>query len=181
MEYWDHTMGSRDRVELRARAVEAVTGGEKKSHVARRLGVTRQTLHNWVAKHQRGGASALAARPRGRARRRVLEPWQEAQVAGAIRLLSPSTVDGRYTRWTKKAIAGFVEQRFGVRLSAWLVDSHLRRWGFGSHKEVRRAFLRRGSGGPFKEVMPRRETEPSSLPGSFHHTRACLACWKEEQ
>lgn len=142
MEYRDHPMGARDCVELRALAVQAVADGQKKSDVARRIGVTRQTLHNWVTKHRHGGAAALVAKPSGRVRREVLEPWQEKQVAGAILRLPPWTVDERYTRWTKKAIAGFVEQSFGVRLSAWLVDSHLRRWGFGSHKEARRAFMR---------------------------------------
>lgn len=141
MEYWDHTMGPRERAALRASAVQAVSAGEKKLHVARRFGITRQTLHNWVAKHRRGGTQALVAKPRGRARRRLLEPSQEAQVADAILLLSPSTVHQRFTRWTKKAIAGFIEERFGVRFSTWQVDSHLRRWGFESHKQVRRAFM----------------------------------------
>jgi len=137
VEYWDHTMGPHERVALRASAVLAVRAGEKKLHVARRFGITRQTLHNWVSKHQRGGTEALVAKPRGRARRTVLEPSQEAQIADAIRLLPPSTGHQRFTRWTKKAIAGFIEQRFGVRLSAWQVDSHLRRWGFESLKQVR--------------------------------------------
>lgn len=141
VEYWDHTMGPDERGTLRASAVLAVRNGEKKCHVARRLGITRQTLHNWLVKHHHGGAEALAAKPRGRVRHQVLEPWQEAQVADAIMLVAPSTVHCRYTRWTKNAIADFVELRFGVRLSAWQVDSHLRRWGFESHKQVRRAFL----------------------------------------
>ena len=127
MEYWDHTMGPRERVVLRTSAVQAVSRGEKKRHVAQRFGITRQTLHNWVAKHRRGGAAALAARPRGRSRRQVLEPWQEAQVAGAIRTLPPWTVNARYTRWTKRAIAEYVESSFGVSFNAWQVDRHLRR------------------------------------------------------
>ena len=65
MEYWDHTMGPQERVALRASAVQAVSNGERKCHVARRLGITRQTLHNWVARHQSGGTAALAAKPRG--------------------------------------------------------------------------------------------------------------------
>lgn len=126
MEYWDQTMGPRERVALRASAVQAVSRGEKKRHVAQRFGITRQTLHNWVARHRSGGTAALAARPRGRSCRQVLEPWQEAQVAGAIRMLPPWTVNPRYTRWTKKAIAEYVELRFGVAFNAWQVDSHLR-------------------------------------------------------
>ena len=141
MEYWDHTMGPQDRAALRASAVQAVRNGEKKRHVAQRLGITRQTLHNWVAKHRRGGAAALVAKPRGRVRRQVLEPWQEGQVASAITLLPPSMVNESYTRWTKKAIAEYIEMRFGTRLSTWQVDNHLRRWGFESHKQVRRAFM----------------------------------------
>ena len=141
MEYWDHTMGPQDRASLRASAVQAVRNGEKKRHVAQRLGITRQTLHNWVAKHRRGGAAALVAKPRGRVRRQVLEPWQEDQVANAIMLLPPSTVSESYTRWTKKAIAEYIEMLFGTRLSTWQVDNHLRRWGFESHKQVRRAFM----------------------------------------
>jgi len=31
--------------------------------------------------------------------------------------------------------------RFGTRLSAWQVDNHLRRWGFESPKQARRAFM----------------------------------------
>jgi transposase len=42
--------------------------------------------------------------------------------------------------WTKKAIAGFVEQSFGVHLPEWIVSAYLRDWGFPSQKEVRRAF-----------------------------------------
>lgn len=142
VEYWDQTIRPQERAVLRTSAVQAVSSGEKKCHVARRLGITRQTLHNWVAKHQRGGTAALIAKPRGRTRRRVLEPWQEAQVARAIRLLSPQTVHTRYTRWTKRAIAEYVEQSFGVPFNVWQVDSHLRRWGFESHKQMRRLFMK---------------------------------------
>jgi transposase len=157
-------MGPQERVALRASAVQAVSAGEKKRHVARRFGITRQTLHNWVAKYQHGGTEALVARPRGRARRRLLEPAQEAQVADAIRLLPPSTVHEQFTRWTKKAIAGFIEQRFGVRLSAWQVDSHLRRWGYESHKQVRRAFRVNQA----RDGAPGWAPQPAALSSSSH-------------
>lgn len=130
-----------DPRELRARAVQAVLDGATKVRVARDHGISRQTLHNWVRRHRLGGPDALVARPAGRPRRAVLEPWQEWQVAEAIRKQPPWTVHPGASRWTKETVAVLVEQRFGVRLSAWQVDSHLRRWGFASHKEARRAFL----------------------------------------
>lgn len=125
----------------RARAVRAVDNGDKKLHVARRFGVTRQTLYNWLSRHRQGGVAALATRARGRIRRRVLEPWQEEQVARAIRTQPPWTVQPHTTRWTKSAVSAYVERHFGVRFSAWQVDRHLRSFGFSSQKEVRRAFM----------------------------------------
>lgn len=141
MRHEDRSARPRGEAARRARAIEAVGKGEKKLHVARRFGVTRQTLYNWLARHRAGGLEALAARPRGRSRRRVLEPWQEAQVARAIRTQPPWTVQPRSTRWTKSTIAAYVERNFGVHISPWQVDHHLRSSGFRSQKEVRRAFL----------------------------------------
>jgi transposase len=157
-------MGPHERVALRASAVQSVRNGEKKSHVARRLGITRQTLHNWVVKHRRGGTAALVAKPRGRVRRPVLEPWQEEQVADAIMLLHPSTVSERYTRWTKKAIGEYVERSFGVPFNAWQVDRHLRRWGFDSHKDVRRAFMINQSRAGEPNWSPEATTKSSAQP-----------------
>jgi hypothetical protein len=66
MYYWDSAKGSCERVALRVIAVRSVAGGERKSDVAQRFGITRQTLDAWVTKHRTGGMEALAARPRGR-------------------------------------------------------------------------------------------------------------------
>lgn len=66
MDYWDSAKGPCERVALRVIAVRSVAGGERKGDVARRLGITRQTLDTWVNKHRTGGTEALAARPRGR-------------------------------------------------------------------------------------------------------------------
>ena len=68
MYYWDSTKGSCERVALRVLAVRSVAAGERKSDVARRFGITRQTLDSWVSKHLAGGTEALAARPRGRSK-----------------------------------------------------------------------------------------------------------------
>lgn len=141
MEHRDLFAFPDERAAWRARAVQAVDDGGRKRHVARRFGISRQTLHTWMTRHRLGGPEALADRPRGRGRRRVLEPWQEAQVAHAIRTLPPRTVQARGTRWTKKAVSAYVERQFGVRFTTWQVDRHLHRWGFASHKELRRAFL----------------------------------------
>lgn len=68
MYYWDSAKGPCERIALRVMAVRSVAGGEKKSAVAQRFGITRQTLDTWLAKHREGGMEALAAKPRGRAK-----------------------------------------------------------------------------------------------------------------
>lgn len=73
MYYWDPAKGPCERIALRVRAVRSVAGGERKIDVAQRLGITRQTLDCWVNKHRTGGMEALAARPRGRKRPRVVD------------------------------------------------------------------------------------------------------------
>lgn len=125
---------------LRHAALQAVMSGEKKTRVAERLGVTRQAVHHWVRKFRAGGAANLKARPRGRRKIRPLLPWQEELVAGAILGQSPRRLNLRASAWTKKAIAAFVADRFGVELPEWIVSAYLRDWGFSSQREVRRAF-----------------------------------------
>lgn len=66
MSYWDSAKGPCERVALRVMAVRSVAGGERKSDVAQRFGITRQTLDAWLTRHRAGGMEALAARPRGR-------------------------------------------------------------------------------------------------------------------
>ena len=124
---------------LRREALQAVMNGEKKIHVAARLGVTRQAVHQWVRKYRAGGPAGLEARPRGRRKIRPLLPWQEEQVTGAILRQPPSRLNLQASSWTKRAIADFVEESFGVRLPEWIVSAYLKDWGFPSQRDVRRA------------------------------------------
>ena len=125
---------------LRREALQAVMNGEKKSRVAERFGVTRQAVHHWVRRYRAGGAAGLETRPRGRRKIRPLLPWQEEQVTGAILRRRPSGPGLQGAAWTKRAIADFVEENFGVRLPEWIVSAYLRDWGFPPQREIRRAF-----------------------------------------
>ena len=77
--------------ELRRRAVALVGEGHSQGEVARLLDVSRQSVNEWVAVYRVGGDAALAARKRGRrpGEKTVLVPWQQAQVAKAIREKNP--------------------------------------------------------------------------------------------
>jgi transposase-like protein len=70
MEHWETISSRVELAALRARAVQAVFAGEQKIRVAQRFGVTRQTLHTWVAKHRRTVTAGPDAR-RVRAQRKA--------------------------------------------------------------------------------------------------------------
>lgn len=125
---------------LRREALQAVLKGETKIRIARRLGVTRQAVHKWVRRYRAGGPASLEGKPRGRRKIRPLLPWQERLVSGAILREPPARLNAGSPSWTKRAIAEFVEESFGVRLPEWIVTAYLRDWGFSSQREVRRAF-----------------------------------------
>ena len=125
---------------LRREALQAVKDGEKISHTATRLGVTRQAVHRWIRRYRAQGPPSLETRPRGRRKIRPLLPWQEQVVAGALLHQPPARPDLQAAAWTRRAIADFVETSFGVRLPEWIVSAYLRDWGFSSQREVRRAF-----------------------------------------
>lgn len=139
---------------LRREALQAIMNGEKKTRVAERLGVTRQAVHRWVRRYRAGGPASLEARPRGRKKIRPLLPWQEEQVSGAILRQPPGGPSRQAAAWTKRAIADFVEERFGVRLQEWIVSAYLRDWGFPSQREVRRAFVDPPARPPARRVEP---------------------------
>lgn len=77
-----------------------------------------------------------------RALERDRRPTSALSPPAAILLHAPGRLNLEHACWTRKAIAGFAEQSFGVRLPEWIVTAYLRDWGFSSQKEVRRAFER---------------------------------------
>lgn len=110
--------------------------------MARLFGVSRQTVNGWVKAHQQGGGRALSSRKRGRrpGEQQALRPWQQAQIARAIRDKNPDQLKLAFFLWTREAARDLIERRFGVRLSLVAVGNYLRRWGFTPQKPVRRAF-----------------------------------------
>ena len=47
-------------------------------------GVSRQAINNWLVAHERGGDAALAAKTRGRPKKRTIAQNQQAKIVRAI-------------------------------------------------------------------------------------------------
>ena len=127
--------------ELRRRAVALVAEGRSQTEVAALLDVSRQSVSEWVRAHRRGGERALAAGRRGRrpGEQTALAPWQQAQVAKAIREKNPDQLQLPGFLWTRALVCELIERRFGVRVAEKTAGRYLRAWGFSPQKPARRA------------------------------------------
>lgn len=125
---------------FRIRAVQAVLEGQKQSDVARILGVTVQSISNWVKRHRREGDQALKAGKRGRPKGGLLLPWQAGQIVRTLCDRCPDDLRLPFTLWTRDAVSELIELRFGLHLSVWTVGRCLERWGFIPPRPLRRAY-----------------------------------------
>ena len=103
---------------------------------------SRQSVNEWVAGAPAGGEAALAARRRGRRQgeKTVLAPWQQAQVAKAIREKNPDQLRLPGFLWTRAL--GLRADRSPLRdpchgEDGWVATCAS--WGFSPQKPARRA------------------------------------------
>jgi transposase len=128
--------------ELRRRAVMLVGEGRSQTEVAGLLDVSRQSVSEWVRAHRLGGDHALAAGKRGRrpGEKTALAPWQQAQIAKAIREKNPDQLRLPGFLWTRALVCELIDRRFGIRVAEKTAGRYLRSWGFSPQKPARRAF-----------------------------------------
>jgi transposase len=129
--------------ELRRRAVRVVIEeGLSQGEAARLLGVSRQSVNGWLRAYREQGTEGLRSAKRGRraGEQQALRPWQQAQIAKAIRERNPDQLKLPFFLWTREAVRELIERRFHIRLSLVCVGTYLRRWGFTPQKPLRRAF-----------------------------------------
>jgi transposase len=117
---------------MRRRGVALVLSGEKQVRVAELLAVTPQAVGKWIRAHRQGGEQALAAGKRGRRRgeKTLLESWQQAQIAKAIREKNPDQLKLPGFLWTRALVCELIETRFGIQIAQKTAGAYLRRWGF---------------------------------------------------
>jgi transposase len=116
-----------------------VARGISQAEVARRLGVTREAVRQWVSAWNEGGRAALAPRPRGKHGRVAL-----ARVAHVIdRALATSS-----TPLTTRRVRQLIERSLGVGYSASSVRAILHRLGFAHSRALGWHRRDSGRGGP---------------------------------
>jgi len=134
------SFSSETQEEIRRKAVQAVLEGKKHVEAARIFGVTRHTVDKWMKLYQTQGRVGLNAKPKGRPRRSTPEGMASCADGTCDRRPLPDQLKLPYYLWTREAVQGYVEKRFGIRRSVWTIGRWLAEWGFTPQKPRRRAF-----------------------------------------
>lgn len=130
--------GSPEELERRRqRALTLLAEGLQPVEVAQRLGVDRRSVRRWKAAVQRGGPSAVAAKPvpgRPPKLEQRLRPRLEKLLLGGAQAAG-------YTHdlWTCPRIAQLIAREFGVRYHVAHVGRLLRRLGWTPQRPTRQA------------------------------------------
>lgn len=103
--------------------------------------LARRALVNWCRRNAKGGDTALATgrrtvRPGNPA---PLTPWQQLDLADALRDTYPADHDMPGYLWSRQSLAELIHRRYGVRLTSRGVNRQLKAWGLGPRTPVERA------------------------------------------
>ena len=134
-------MGIEERLDewesRRKQGMRLLAAGVWPAEVARRVGVTRQSVLRWSKRHESGGMAGLE-RPRRFGRPPKLE---EAQRKELIKILKAGAMAAGFATelWTLPRIATLIKERFGVTLSQPSVWRMLQQLGWSVQRPAGRA------------------------------------------
>jgi transposase len=121
----------------RKRGMRLLADGVWPAEVARRVGVSRQSVLRWTKLHSQGGVAALKRTERfGRPPK-----LNEAQRAELMRALKGGALSAGFASelWTLPRIARLIQERFGVELSQPSVWRMLQKLGWSVQRPTGRA------------------------------------------
>ena len=129
-------------LDLRKRAVVAVTAGRSIVSVAATLGISRQAVSRWVRSAELKGETILIPKRKGRPKGRMLRSSQAKFIIRRVVEHLPDELNLPFYLWTRDAVNMLVRKKYGVKLSVWTVGRMLKEWGLSPQKPSRRAYER---------------------------------------
>jgi len=129
------------RLERRLQAVRLRAAGYTYDKIAAQTSLSRTGVFIACRRYAKDGESALHDAVGGRrfGEGRLLTAEQEHEVRKLICDRTPDQLTITYALWTSRAVADAIERRFGVRPPVRTMGLYLSRWGFSSHKPIRRS------------------------------------------
>lgn len=121
----------------RLRGARLLAAGESQAEVARRVGVSRQTVMRWDRVREKGGVEALR-RPRQFGRPERLSVEQRAELVQILKAGALAAGFGTEL-WTVPRIGQLINQRFGVSMVSTSVWRLLGRLGWSVQRPAGQA------------------------------------------
>lgn len=123
----------------RLRAARLLDKGVPQAEVARRVGVSRQSVNTWAKKLEADGQAALKAQPLGRP-----GGLQEGERRKLVRLLKQGALAAGFPTqlWTLPRVGTLIADHFGHQYSEVHVWRLLRELGFSCQRPAGRAIQR---------------------------------------
>ena len=90
--------------QLRHSAVDLFLHGKNPTDISKQLGVSRQSVYNWIKRHSQSGKPGLKINKRGRPKGTQLLPWQSAQIVNLIKNYCPDELSMPFYLWTREAV-----------------------------------------------------------------------------
>jgi len=133
----DNEQRLKDLERRRRRGARLLAAGHAQAEVARRLGVSRQSVSRWEQAREQGGAEALRRSKRfGRPRR-----LSDAHCTQLVRELKAGALAAGFPTelWTLPRIGALIERRFAIRLAPSSVWRLLRELGWSVQRPTGQA------------------------------------------
>ncbi|CAK0744003.1 transposase [Azospirillaceae bacterium] len=118
---------------IRMLGIAHVLDGMDRQTAAKTVGVSRQTLRDWIIRYNAKGIDGLRDIPKGHPKRE-LSVEQEKELSDII--LNGPPKEGNLVRWRRIDLKRLIEEKFGVSYHERTIGKILHRLGF-SHISVR--------------------------------------------
>jgi transposase len=118
--------------------------GKTQTEAGEAIGVSRQTVNQWLKRHAKAGEPALldGRRVSPRKGKGKLTAAEAKRVQGWIKDKCPEQLKLPYVLWTAGVVQELIRRRLGKNLGLSTVQLYLLRWGFTPQKPLSRATQR---------------------------------------
>lgn len=135
-------IGAKGQHDLRKTIIRMLKDGKKGKDIAKDLGVSVGHVSNVKKLYEKGGASALKPKKRGRpaGKNKILSPSQEKEIQKIIVDKTPEQLRFKECMWTRNNIREMIREKYGIDIKLSTLGYYLARWGFTVQRPVKRAY-----------------------------------------
>src|SRR5256885_13787335 len=94
---------------LREEAVDMFLKGKNPTDISKHLGVSRQSVYNWIRRYSEFGTKGLKIHKRGRPKGTLLQSWQSAQIVNLIKNSCPDELSMPFFLWTRESVGLLIQ------------------------------------------------------------------------